>query len=269
LRLPDHAERFWISLKKRHRGKAAGFCIGALGGWFGAVMGLIIGAMIDTLIAQNRIDRSIIEYLENPGPAAFRERIPGSAAFCALAVLVTEADDAAVIRRITQAARSAFQADEGSEPELESFARTAASLPDRLNPDLLTESLCARRKGNPDDAVVRESMRDALIGLASSPRAKKLAERVADQLCPGMPRQPRAEKNNPYALLGVAPDASLDDVKAAYRRLAVVFHPDAAVGLDEEQRKSAAEAFMRIDEAYRRILERRGEKAKPDAERKR
>ena len=34
--------------------------------------------------------------------------------------------------------------------------------------------------------------------------------------------------SNPYARLGLAPGASLADVKRAYRRLAMHFHPDHA-----------------------------------------
>ncbi|MDQ3742749.1 MAG: J domain-containing protein, partial [Actinomycetota bacterium] len=40
---------------------------------------------------------------------------------------------------------------------------------------------------------------------------------------------------DPFAVLGVAPDASLDDVAASYRELAKRFHPDRA-GADAARR---------------------------------
>lgn len=56
------------------------------------------------------------------------------------------------------------------------------------------------------------------------------------------------------ALLEVAPDANLDEVKRAYRRLAAHFHPDTAEFLSPEQRDASSVAFVRIREAYDRVV---------------
>lgn len=50
---------------------------------------------------------------------------------------------------------------------------------------------------------------------------------------------------NPYTVLGVSSDASADDIKSAYRRLALKYHPDRNPG-DRE----AEERFKEISEAY-------------------
>lgn len=47
-----------------------------------------------------------------------------------------------------------------------------------------------------------------------------------------------------YALLGVAPDASADSIKTAYRRKAAQFHPDRNPAAD------AATKFREVQEAY-------------------
>ena len=70
---------------------------------------------------------------------------------------------------------------------------------------------------------------------------------------------------DPFAVLGVAPGASGEEVAAAYRRLAKRWHPDRARGQD------AARRMAEINAAYdlvrsERWLERNG-RAAPPAER--
>ncbi|MEP6985320.1 MAG: DnaJ domain-containing protein [Chloroflexota bacterium] len=54
-----------------------------------------------------------------------------------------------------------------------------------------------------------------------------------------------------YDLLGVATDASLDDIKSAYRRKARKHHPDT------DKTPGATERMQQINDAYARILETR------------
>lgn len=53
------------------------------------------------------------------------------------------------------------------------------------------------------------------------------------------------EKRDYYEVLGVAKDASLDDIKKAYRKLAMKYHPDRNPG-----DKEAADKFKEASEAY-------------------
>ncbi len=58
--------------------------------------------------------------------------------------------------------------------------------------------------------------------------------------------------NDPYVTLGVSPSATDDEVKAAYRKLAMKYHPDRNQGSKE------AEAKMRqINDAYAQIMDMR------------
>ena len=54
--------------------------------------------------------------------------------------------------------------------------------------------------------------------------------------------------DDPYKVLGVSPDASDEEIKKAYRKLAMKYHPDRNPG-DEE----AARKMKEINEAYDRI----------------
>jgi len=57
-----------------------------------------------------------------------------------------------------------------------------------------------------------------------------------------------------YEILGVGPDTSQEEVKKVYRTLAAQFHPDSLYALSPEQQHAATEAFIKIKEAYQRIM---------------
>ena len=63
---------------------------------------------------------------------------------------------------------------------------------------------------------------------------------------------------NPYSVLGIEKTATDDEVKKAYRRLAMKFHPDKVEGLGEEVKKNAEQQFREINEAYETIKKQRG-----------
>lgn len=55
-------------------------------------------------------------------------------------------------------------------------------------------------------------------------------------------------------ILGVGTDASVDQVRRAYRTLAAQFHPDTTGELSERQRAESSEAFIRVRDAYERLM---------------
>ena len=55
---------------------------------------------------------------------------------------------------------------------------------------------------------------------------------------------------NYYEILGVDKNASADDLKSAYRKLAKKYHPDLYTTASEEEKKKAEETFKEINHAY-------------------
>lgn len=65
-------------------------------------------------------------------------------------------------------------------------------------------------------------------------------------------------KPDPYAVLGVSSSATDDEIKKAYRRLAMKYHPDKVESLGEEMKRNATEQFRTINEAYETVKTLRG-----------
>lgn len=58
-----------------------------------------------------------------------------------------------------------------------------------------------------------------------------------------------------YEILGVNKDAPLSEIKKAYRKLALKYHPDKVSQMDEKAQEDAKQKFQKIQEAYDAIKE--------------
>ncbi|MBR1517467.1 MAG: TerB family tellurite resistance protein [Bacteroidales bacterium] len=65
---------------------------------------------------------------------------------------------------------------------------------------------------------------------------------------------PDARGQDPYKVLGLERGASKEEVKKAYRRLAMKYHPDKVANLSEEIQKNAERQFREINAAYEQIM---------------
>lgn len=63
----------------------------------------------------------------------------------------------------------------------------------------------------------------------------------------------RLRRDNPYAVLGLTPEASEAEVDQAYRRLIAQYHPDRVAGAGHELRTQAEAKAREINAAYDRI----------------
>lgn len=61
------------------------------------------------------------------------------------------------------------------------------------------------------------------------------------------------ETDSSYKILEIEKSASNDEVKKAYRKMAMKYHPDKVSHLGDDFRKSAEEKFKKVNQAYEKI----------------
>ncbi|MBR1765986.1 MAG: TerB family tellurite resistance protein [Bacteroidales bacterium] len=71
----------------------------------------------------------------------------------------------------------------------------------------------------------------------------------------GSPRS--SYSKDPYRVLGISSDATDDEVRKAYRKMAMKYHPDRVAGMGEEIQRNAADQMKEINQAYDEIKHRR------------
>lgn len=110
--------------------------------------------------------------------------------------------------------------------------------------DYLTRIAIADGEFSKSEKDVLEAI-GGVIGLTSSDVASIIAMFYRDA-------------DSAYAVLEISPSATNDEVKAAYRRMAMKNHPDKVATLGPEVQKAAAEKFRKVQEAYETIKKQRG-----------
>ena len=66
------------------------------------------------------------------------------------------------------------------------------------------------------------------------------------------------DADSAYSVLEISPSATDDEVKSAYRRMAMKNHPDKVATLGPDVQRAAAEKFRQVQEAYETIKRQRG-----------
>lgn len=61
-----------------------------------------------------------------------------------------------------------------------------------------------------------------------------------------------------YKILGITRDASTEEVKKAYRQMALKYHPDKVSYLGEDFKAAANDKFQKVNEAYEKIKKEKG-----------
>jgi DnaJ like chaperone protein len=64
--------------------------------------------------------------------------------------------------------------------------------------------------------------------------------------------------DNAYKILEITKEATVTEIKAAYRKMAKKYHPDKVIHLGKEHQQGAEEKFRQVQDAYEQIQKERG-----------
>jgi DnaJ like chaperone protein len=65
------------------------------------------------------------------------------------------------------------------------------------------------------------------------------------------------DTDSAYKILEIDPASSNEEVKKAYRRMAMKYHPDKVSNLGEDFKKVASDKFKKVNDAYMKIKKER------------
>ncbi len=234
----------------------------AFGGPIGGILGFAIGAMVD--------------HMQGPAPEGGeqQQRVHGRATTggdLAMSLVVLTASmmkaDGRVTQRELDHVRRFFSQQFGAQQA----GQLLILLRDALKRDIpLNEVLAQIRQNMPHP--VRLQLVHYLIGLAHSDGHVDRTEfELLKHIAHGMGISDKdlgslsamfrtADPSAAYEVLEIPRTATDEEVKKAYRRMAMKYHPDKVAQLGEEVQKAANEKFKKVQEAYEAVQRERGMK---------
>ncbi len=234
----------------------------AFGGPIGAILGFAFGSMVDGM----QTGGYSTEQIPGPGARAGRRRTT-SGDFAASLVVLSAAimkADGKVLKSELDFVKDFFVRQFG----VEKAEQYVLLLRDALKQDINMYEVCSQIRNNMGYSG-RLQMIHYLFGIAMADgaghqneidvletAAKYLGISSAEFL--SVKAMFVKDTNSAYKILEVEPTASDEEVKKAYRRMAVKYHPDKVSHIGEDVQKAAKEKFQKLNEAYDQIKKERG-----------
>ncbi|MBL7905891.1 MAG: TerB family tellurite resistance protein [Bacteroidales bacterium] len=225
----------------------------ALGGPIGGILGFVFGSMFDSMQSG--------EY-EHKGFTPTQEG-DFKVSLLVMIAAVMKADGKILKSELSYV--KAFLLRQFGETEAE---RLLLLLREILRQNLNVDEICEQIQENMEYPS-RLQLVHFLFGVASSDGEPHAAEaEVLHRMCLHMGiRQSDLESikamfirdtGSAYRILEITPEATDEEVKKAYRKMALKYHPDKVAHLGEEVQHAAKEKFQQLNAAYNEIKQQRG-----------
>lgn len=232
-----------------------------LGGGLGFVMGGPIGALLGFIVG------SVIDSTTEDNTGYTRQRTKTSQGDFGVSLLVLVAAvmkaDGKVVKSELDYVKQFFVRQFGQE----SAKEATLMLKDILKQDILVKDICIQISRNMDYSsrlqllhlLFNVSLADGSINKAESDLIEKMsgALGISTSDYVSIRNMFIPETDSSYKILEIERTASNDELKKAYRKMAMKYHPDKVSHLGEDFRKTADEKFKKVNEAYEKIKKER------------
>jgi len=234
-------------------GKWIGGSLGwVMGGPIGGLLGFLVGSMVDSTTISSSYDEN-------------SRRTTSGAFGVSLLVLIAAVmkADGKVVKSELDYVKQFFQRQFGSDAAREA----SMMLRDLLKQDIPIHDVCRQIASNMDYSsrlqlmhlLFNVSVADGAINSAESDIIGKIAGYmgISDSDFISIRNMFVPETDSSYKILEIEKSSTDEEVKKAYRRMAMKYHPDKVIHLGEEYRKSAEEKFKKVNEAFEKIKKER------------
>lgn len=232
------------------------------GKWIGGGLGWVVGGPIGAIIGF-----TIGSLIEIPDLNKTAERKTTTTGGFAMTLLVLVAAvmkaDGKVLKSELEYVKKYFIQSYGQDSAIEAIKM----LRDILNQDISIQAVGIQIKLNLDYAS-RLQLLHLLFGVAQADGQVDLSElntiaqiagymNVSSKDFESIKSMFIANVDSAYKILEIERNATDDEIKKAYRKMAVKFHPDKVSHLGEDFQKQAKEKFQKVNDAYEKIKKER------------
>jgi len=224
-----------------------------MGGPIGAVLGFLAGSIVDNTTIQTS------RYARAPGSTA-----PGDFAMSLLVLIAAIMKaDGKVLKSELDYVKQFFVRQFGQSSAQEALLM----LKDILKQDIPVRDVCLQISNNMDYSS-RLQLMHLLFNISVSDGAINTSELEVIEKMSGylgittsdfvsIRNMFVPETDSSYKILEIDQGATDEEVKKAYRRMAMKYHPDKVSHLGDEFRKTAEDKFKKVNEAYEKIKKER------------
>lgn len=224
-----------------------------MGGPIGGLLGFLVGSMIDSTTVQSST--------YSTGTARTTQGDFGMSLLVLVAAVMKA--DGKIVKSELDYVKQFFIRQFGQE----SAKQAVLMLKDILKQEIPLKDVCIQIRGNMDYSsrlqllhlLFNVSLADTLIHTSEIEIIEKISSYlgVASGDFLSIKNMFIPETDSSYKILEIDKSSTDDDVKKAYRKMAMKYHPDKVSHLGDEYRKTAEEKFKKVNEAYEKIKKER------------